>query len=266
MTGNDNESTNSGHIMKSYPIAAIVACLLTAPAFACEISSGPQTTALIELYTSEGCNSCPPADQWFSRYGKASTSNSAVWLAFHVDYWDYIGWKDRFASRRFGERQSNLVANGGGRTVYTPQIFINGHDASWRSSNVSDTIAAINRRPAEARLTLKLEPATADKWNVALTGTIKQPRSSQQIWIAVYEDGLSSDVRAGENSGVKLHHDRVVRQWLGPFKADGSGLIKVTQQLGGAFDATQSGVAAFVQDFATGSILQSVALPFCKSS
>jgi hypothetical protein len=239
------------------------------PALGCEISSGPQTNALVELYTSEGCSSCPPADRWLSQYIK-SHRNQVVALAFHVDYWDYLGWRDRFDSPRFSQRQRELVEAGGGRTVYTPQLFVDAADrASWhQGSSVSDAINKVNQRPAEAQLTLKLDATLGATWAATLSGNIKHPASSQQVWLAVYQDGLSSQVSAGENSGARLQHDRVVRLWLGPFKADAAGRINLTQTLGAAeaFDAAQAGVAAFVEDKRTGNVLQAISLPFCGHS
>jgi hypothetical protein len=89
----------------------------------CQASSGPQRVALLELYTSEGCSSCPPADRWLS--GIASQGFGAervIPLTLHVDYWDHIGWKDRFANPAFSARQRDLVRGEGGRTVYTRSI------------------------------------------------------------------------------------------------------------------------------------------------
>jgi hypothetical protein len=253
--------------MKTHQLLIALLTLLTTQAVACEISSGQQTIALVELYTSEGCSSCPPADQWLSGFVKKPASN-VVALAFHVDYWDSLGWRDRFASPRFSQRQRERVAVGGGRTVYTPQLFINGSDqAYWReSSGVASAIDQINSRPAEAQLTLKLGPGKP--WTSNLTGTIKHPTGQQQIWLAVYQDKLNSEVSTGENSGRRLQHDRVVRQWLGPFQANANGQIKVDQSVGNmeAFDPTQSGVAAVVEDKSSGKVLQAVSLPFCGQS
>ncbi len=239
-----------------------------AAAVTCESSSSAQTAALIELYTSEGCNSCPPADKWFSHFSKNQGAN-VVPLSFHVDYWDYIGWKDRFASPRFGERQRALAQSRGGRTVYTPQVFINGRDiGQWRDANaVNAALASVSLQPAAAHLTLQLGAADGKTWTTKLTGSIKHPSPSQQIWIAVYQDNLSSEVKAGENSGVHLQHDRVVRQWLGPFQADTNGQINLTQRVGNiaSLDYSASGVVAIVEDSRQGSILQAISQPFCQA-
>jgi hypothetical protein len=99
----------------------------------CSAVSGSQTNALVELYTSEGCSSCPPADQWLTRLKTQSNQlGNIVPIALHVDYWDYIGWKDNFANPAFAKRQRDMAASGRARGVYTPQIAINGQDTrSW---------------------------------------------------------------------------------------------------------------------------------------
>ena len=92
----------------------------------CSAQAGAATT-VVELYTSEGCSSCPPADRWLSTL---KNRPDVVALAFHVNYWDQLGWPDRFASAAFTERQRQLMAPSGSRYVYTPQVIANGQD--WR--------------------------------------------------------------------------------------------------------------------------------------
>ena len=107
-----------------------LALLFTIPAAAdaseCRVASDSRRAPLVELYTSEGCNSCPPADRWFARLPVGP--GAAIPLAFHVDYWDSLGWKDRFASPEWSERQRARVRGGGGRIVYTPKFLLDrGH-------------------------------------------------------------------------------------------------------------------------------------------
>ena len=243
--------------------------LSSLPAVACETSSGSKTMALVELYTSEGCSSCPPADRWLSSFVKTNR-DKVVALAFHVDYWDYLGWRDKFDSPRYSQRQHDEVAANGGKTVYTPQLLIDGSDYGYwsDSESIMSTVATINRRPAAAQLTLKLDPSANQNWRAELTGSIQHPTHKQQIWIAVFEDGLSSEVRAGENSGARLAHNRVVRSLYGPFLAANDGRIKLTQDIAPitGLNPAQAGVVAFVQDTATQSTLQAVSLGFCPHS
>ena len=115
----------------------LLTALFSLPAYAGDpivISSGDKQTAVVELYTSEGCSSCPSADRWLSRLIELPEDEGDVLaLAFHVDYWDYLGWKDRFSSAAYTSRQRQLGANNLQRTIYTPEFFVNGMEA--RGSN-----------------------------------------------------------------------------------------------------------------------------------
>src|SRR5258708_2194386 len=117
--------------MSRLPVLLLSLCsLAVTPAIAASCpaaSSGAGSTTIVELYTSEGCDSCPPADKWFSTL--SFKRDGVVPLAFHVDYWDYIGWKDRFGRAAFAERQRETVTRQGSRTVYTPQLMLDGRDA-----------------------------------------------------------------------------------------------------------------------------------------
>src|ERR671939_881093 len=115
------------HGARASLVGAMAGALLApiAQAQDCRAESGAQVPVVVELYTSEGCNSCPPADRWLS----ALTAHpEAVALAYHVDYWDRLGWKDRFASPAFTRRQYEQLAHNGARFAYTPQIVIDGRD------------------------------------------------------------------------------------------------------------------------------------------
>lgn len=165
--------------------------------------SGQRQTVLIELYTSEGCNSCPPADRWFSKL----KTDSGLWtnfvpIAFHVDYWDYIGWKDRFAKPAWSARQRELVAEGGARTVYTPGVFVDGHAwLGWRGGSPG---AGSNGRVG--RLSVRIDGHDAVVRFDARDSDVSEP----VVHIALLGMGLSSEVTAGENRGKTLHHDFVV--------------------------------------------------------
>jgi len=180
-----------------------------AQAQACRAESGAQVPVVVELYTSEGCNSCPPADRWLSTL---KDKPGVLAAAFHVDYWDRLGWQDRFASPRYTERQAQLQAAAGARFSYTPQVLVNGAD--WR--RWPELPKPVNSSPV--RMVLQRE---GDQVEIQV-----QPASDGNrrwaLWWAALEDGHDSDVKAGENSGVRLHHDHVVRHygsiaaWSGP--------------------------------------------------
>src|SRR5688572_32153256 len=109
--------------------AALVLFLIATQTGAqCVAESGPGTAALVELYTSEGCSSCPPADRWLASLGERHPTGNVVPLALHVDYWDYIGWKDPYAKREFSLRQRKFSQLQRMALVYTPQVLLQGRD------------------------------------------------------------------------------------------------------------------------------------------
>ena len=192
----------------------LLGAALSLPAHAAEsitVESGPRQTAVLELYTSEGCSSCPPADRWLSRLVELPSDELDVLaLGFHVDYWDYLGWKDRFASRDYSHRQRQLGANNRQRTIYTPEFFVNGREVRG-ARDIIDGIRAANREvsPLELRLEVRRDGEHLEL-GVLTTGLRDEAGSIHHRYV-VYEDGLSSRVERGENSGATLHHQRVVR-------------------------------------------------------
>ena len=179
--------------------ALSIASVQAAPV--CKASSASTVTPVVELYTSEGCNSCPPADRWLSRL---KADPSIVALAFHVDYWDRLGWKDRFASPAYTQRQAQEQRTNGARFAYTPQITIDGKDRpDWPGA----TIAA--RAPAlvDAQLARDGSRVTA-----TVTSRAGAPTRLAAYWAVTEQDHVSA-VKAGENDGVTLHHDFVVREY-----------------------------------------------------
>ncbi|MEW6514878.1 MAG: DUF1223 domain-containing protein [Pseudomonadota bacterium] len=249
--------------MTRFPLLLMTALAATltfsgsALAAECAAQSGKQTNALIELYTSEGCSSCPPADRWLS--GLLRDSGNIVPLAFHVDYWDYIGWKDRFAQARFADRQRQISQLAGGRFVYTPQVMLNGRDyRGWQSSRFVADVAAINQVPARARIELRL---TTSPGAMDLVANANSTQTGAVFYIALYENQLSSDVKAGENSGARLLHDYVVREWLGPYPVGESRQLRIALKLD--WQPASLGLAAVVQTPGKGEVLQALALKYC---
>jgi hypothetical protein len=188
---------------------ALAAMPPAARAQRCAAESGAEVPVVVELYTSEGCNSCPPADRWLSTL---KDKPGVLAAAFHVDYWDRLGWKDRFASPRYSERQAARQAITGARYNYTPQVLVNGAD--WRRWPELPGTA----NSSSVRLQLQRE---GDQIDIGVQSTTDASRR-WALWWAALEDGHDSDVKAGENSGVRLHHDHVVRHyggiapWSGP--------------------------------------------------
>jgi hypothetical protein len=251
---------------------AILASLFAANANAaqCSAASGERGVALLELYTSEGCNSCPPADAWVNELDKKGFSRERVVpLAFHVDYWDYIGWKDRFAQARFTERQRVASRNNGLGTIFTPQVQLNGVTMRRWGDNaqLAAALDLIRTTKARAHLNLALAPSGADELGVTAAVRVDDAsaRAGSALFLALYENNLVSEVRAGENRGVTLRHDYVVREWIGPLAIEGDAEARFTRQvkLAREWKRGDLGVAAFVEQGESGAVLQALALPAC---
>ena len=257
--------------MKAFLILALALPLGTAQALQCGAQSARNTVALVELYTSEGCDSCPPADRWLSSLGaKGYSPDRVVPIALHVDYWDYIGWKDPYAKQAFSARQRKMAALARAAVVYTPQVLLQGRDyRDWRGAGFEQEVAKINARPSRARIALRLDGGQKDALQVEASAELLQGLSPADaadaaLYLGAYENKLVSEVKAGENRGRTLPHDYVVLQWIGPleFKA-GRLLERQSLPLLPKAVPAHSGVAAFVQNKASGEVLQALMLPAC---
>lgn len=172
----------------------------------CAASSGPLITPVLELYTSEGCSSCPPADQWASTL----KGRNIVVQAFHVGYWDYIGWVDRFAAPAYTARQRELAARNRLRSIYTPQVVLNGRD--WPQWGGDPSRIAGKGEPARLALALRRLEDNQFEATVAPAGAAGTAPAWAAYW-TVTEHGHNSKVKTGENAGEFLKHDFVVRQY-----------------------------------------------------
>lgn len=229
----------------------------------CSASSGKTIVPLLELYTSEGCSSCPAADQWLSSL--RSGTDKLTPLAFHVDYWDYIGWKDRFAKTTYSERQRKIATFGGVGFVYTPQFTFNGKDfRSWSDSRLKQNIENISKEIPHVDLSLNLGSTASGELSLKAAAQTAYAAEAKQadIFIAIYENKLSSQVSAGENSGRKLNHDYVVRELLGPYQFESNNFSK-TVTLKSEWQGRDAGAVMFVQNRHNGNILQSLRLAIC---
>lgn len=223
----------------------------------CTASSGGKKTALVELYTSEGCSSCPPADAWIGNIYGRYRSDQLVSLALHVPYWDDLGWKDGFSQTAFAQRQSWLVGLNGHRTVYTPHFFVSGAEVANWSRSLDAEVRRINASPATAHISVSASVSRNDKLAVATEAATSVSGDGQQLFLAVIEDGLTSEIRAGENRGTVMHHDHVVRALIGPLTMPGG---KSTDRrevsIEPVWHVARLGIVAFIQDGRTGEVLQ----------
>ncbi len=238
-----------------YIVACCVFLLLSlpSPGFA-------QAPVVVELFTSEGCSSCPPADAVLVKLSQRTNDDTQlILLGEHVDYWNYIGWTDRFSSAQFSQRQSAYASALRG-SVYTPQMVIDGsvefvgNDTSEVQRQIAN--AAKDRKPAQVAL----------RWESdnRLHVTVQLPvHTRSTVLLATTEDALSTSVGAGENGGRTLHHAAVVRQLRELGHADKGmfeGKVDVSRQPD--WNPANLKIAVLVQDAATMKVLGAASIPY----
>jgi hypothetical protein len=213
--------------------------------------SGETQTSLVELFTSEGCSSCPPAEKWLS----ALKSNQDLWkkiipVAFHVDYWDRLGWRDRFAKPEFTSRQQRYAAAWGGDSVYTPSFVVNGKEwRGWFGDN------AVPIRSTKVGV-LRVSVGDDGKVSATFAPDTMQARPLT-LNVALLGNDLESDVKRGENSGRKLRHDFVVLQLAKSEMTNQSNLWNGTVLLSSnAWTDRATALAAWVQSGETAQPIQ----------
>lgn len=228
-------------------------------------AAGTTAMAVVELFTSQGCSSCPPADRLLSKISNDPRyQGKVIPLSFHVDYWNYIGWTDPYSSSRWSDRQ-RVYAGKVFRSnrIYTPQVVVNG-----RSECVGNSEGQVAERIAEAlatepagRVNLAVEPPTPDgHLRVKVGARLARAAGSGNLdlWVAIYESGLSTPVKAGENASRVLRNDRVVRRLEKaltlPAAAGSEKSTEIVLGLDKRWNVENVGVAAFLQDPATLSI------------
>ena len=226
--------------------------------------------AVVELFTSQGCSSCPPADRLLSKLSRDPRyQGKVIPLSFHVDYWNAIGWTDPFSSSRWSQRQQQYAVKVfHTNRIYTPQAVVNGRSECVGNSDeqvlgrIND---ALNAEPA-GRVSLEVGAPTPDghlrvKVGARLARAVGA--GDLDLWVAVTESGLATEVKAGENASRLLHNDRVVRRLEKAFTlpaaagAEKSG--EVVLGIDKRWKADALGVAAFLQDPATLAIVGAAA-------
>lgn len=185
----------------------LVFSLVTVLALSTSLPLSAQNPVVVELFTSEGCSSCPPADAVLLELSQQKSGVPMILLGEHVDYWNYIGWTDRFSSKQFSERQGDY-AKALHAQVYTPQMVIDGREqfVGNDATEVQKRIAAAAALPKPAKVLLAWEGNSRLRVSVQAP-----PQTKGNVLLAITEDGLSTDVGKGENSGKMLHHATVVR-------------------------------------------------------
>lgn len=231
--------TSMGRSFIKFAAAAIVGLVGVADRAAAQASP-----VVVELYTSQGCSSCPPADEYL---GRIADREDVIALSMHVDYWDYLGWRDVFSSPAHTRRQRDYAGYMGERMIYTPQIVVQGREGMV-GSHEHKVEAAIKRhgeRPSAVQVKLtKME----DRLVAELTPT-SDAAARGRVLMAWYNRAEQVAIRAGENRGRKIVYHNVVRGWsdMGVWRG---GRIALTAPLPMA-----DGVAVLIQDRDGGPIL-----------
>lgn len=231
----------------------------------CEVKSGPQTAALVELYSSEGCSSCPPADQRLSALRRdAAAAGLVVPLALHVTYWDQIGWADPLAQAQFDARQAELLRHQPRHVAYTPQFFVGGTELRGWDTQLPAAIRRINATAAPVNIGLSATPGPGGKLLLEANASAPDAQTGGQLYVAISESAIVSTVLRGENRGATLHHDAAVRLWLGPVAlAQGRARLRREVNLPASWRPEQLQVVAFVQRADSSAILQAVSTAQC---
>jgi hypothetical protein len=243
-----------------------------ANAAARQTSSAGTTPVLVELFTSEGCSSCPTADALLARLQRTQPVPDADILALeeHVDYWDSLGWRDRFSSQQFSARQNAYIERLRLSSEYTPQMIVDGTD-QFAGNDVVHALRAIAQAASTPKLTLSLSQLTVDGNRIAGQVRVPRPAASRRksapvradVYAALVQSVTSTQVLAGENGGQTLHHVSVVRQMqrIGSLAQAASTRLKFS--LGVPLDAASADfrVVVFVQRAGQGAVLGATSSP-----
>lgn len=229
-----------------------------------QVKSGPKTMAVLELYTSEGCQNCPAAEKYLKQmFDKHQADKQFVPLAFHVDYWDYIGWEDPFSNPEFGTRQREIAIRNKLNSLYTPQFVLHGQDFP-SYENIPEAIGIINDIKPQANINLDatLNDRQLDT-RITVEAANDHSKNNTKVFIAIAENNLSSNITEGENEGLRLQHAYVVRQFLGPFSLAGKDKLDLNQsiKLDNTWKLDDLSLIVFAQDKLDGSTHQAVKLP-----
>ena len=245
--------------------AAALAFVGVAPARDQDPASGASAprAVVVELFTSQGCSTCPPADRLLAQLGQSS-GGRVVPLAFHVGYWNSAGWTDPFSASEWTKRQEAYAHRFGSSQVYTPQAVVDGAAEliGSRETELRAAIASAAARPA-ATISLSLEPSEKE---VRVAARVDLPDSlrgrKRDLMVAVYETGLVTPVARGENGGRTLADDYVVRRLARAGRIGESSTVAATLPLEKDWNRARLGVAAFLQDPETLEIRGAAAAPF----
>ncbi|PLX35491.1 MAG: DUF1223 domain-containing protein [Hyphomicrobiales bacterium] len=252
------------------PASRFLACvpillfLFAAPASASD--PAPGNVSVLELFTSQGCSSCPPAD---ALMGEFSKQPGLVALTYAVDYWDYLGWKDTLAKPAYSRRQRAYAVARADRNVYTPQVIINGitHAVGSRKSQIDSRIASTSKKLRPIHVPVQITE-TGDKLTVTL-GKAPDALTDRQatLWLVLYQSSVEVKITRGENRGRKITYHNVVREMTPAGMWDGA-MKTIDLSKSALSQSGYDGFALLLQQKTGGAILGAArgALPVLKMS
>jgi hypothetical protein len=189
---------------------AVFPALLAVAALATALPAGAEPRAVIELFTSQGCSSCPPADRLL---GELARDPSLIAMSLPIDYWDYIGWKDTLAKPRHTARQRFYARTRGDGDVFTPQVVVNGVTHAVGNDKAAIEQAIAESRREGASLSLPVNVAVADgKLNVTIPAAVD--KTGGEVWLCALGTAVPVAIARGENSGHTVTYHNVVRRWV----------------------------------------------------
>jgi hypothetical protein len=240
---------------------AIAALALPAPGnarvAAPETAGASGSPVVVELFTSQGCSTCPPADRLLSQLGTGAEAGQVIALAFHVDYWNRFGWSDPFSAADWSARQAKYDRALHVEGPYTPELVVNGRSecVGSKRDEVMRQIAAARAAEPAGKVSIAAATLTGRNLVVKVEARLERPAHGLDLWVALTQSGLTTAVNAGENKAATLHDDFVVRQLKKAFSLPGkpgaerSGEVKLGVDPG--WDPSRLAVVAFLQDPST---------------
>lgn len=212
--------------MMRHLVSAACALLVGVSAAAVQAQTHP---VVVELYTSQGCSSCPPADEFMAQLAR---DPSVIALALHVDYWDYIGWKDTFADPQFTKRQKSYARAIGSRTIYTPQMIVAGVDRVEGNDpmKVADSIRRHAMGTSPVRLWVERQGA-----KLVIRAEANPPlRKAARVQVVRYQPEAKVDIQRGENAGQTVTYHNIVTSWQSVADWPGQAPLEMVADLPGA--------------------------------
>jgi hypothetical protein len=201
--------------VRTLPTSVVICTLLALPAFA-----GGGKKVVVELFTSQDCSSCPPADAYL---GELARRDDVIALSFHVDYWNYIGWKDPFSSPEATARQRAYGRTMKKRYVYTPQIVVDGR-AETVGSNRSTVSSLIKMAAAAQKIEIDVTHNKDGSADIRVPGALPGGERKGELWIGFYDAAVKTEIRAGENRGETITNANIVRTYKRLSDWDGTAL------------------------------------------